>query len=194
VAGTVEAMTVSDLSKLAAETVPVPEDDAAPEYACETCGKELHYGGRGRHPRFCEEHKPRGASNISTRKSSAKGDVAAALSALDMMYDLLGMGFLVVGAHDAADLFKESREQLKEKNESYLSNDAALAKSLAKLGRTGGRYAFATAQIATVGPVLILATGEVTQRRRAAAAERDAGDVAREEGPTFVPGGVFVAD
>jgi hypothetical protein len=185
--------TVSDLSKLAAETVPIPEDDAAPEYACEVCGKELQYGGRGRHPRFCEEHKPRSASSISTRKSSAKGDVAAALSAMDMMYDLLGMGLLMVGAHDALDLFKESRPQLKEKNEAYLSNDAALAKSLAKLGRTGGRYAFATAQVATVGPVLVLAAGEVTQKRRAAAAQRDAGEEGQPDSPAFV-NGVFVDD
>lgn len=188
--------TVSDLEALTAETVPTPEEATVPELSCETCGKPLVYGGRGRKPRFCDEHKSsRTASNISTRKSSAKGDVAAALSALDMMYDLLSMGLLVVGAHGAAELFGQSREQLNAKNESYLSNDAALAKSLAKLGRTGGRYAFATAQVATVGPVLILAAGEVTQRRREAEAQRAGTDGGMaDDGPVFTPGGVYVGD
>lgn len=183
---------MSDITALVAETVPVPEDDASegPQFACEVCGKELHYSGRGRHPKRCEEHKTGGSSatNISTRKSSAKGDVGAALSAMDMMYDLLGMGLLVVGAHDALDLFKECRPELKAKNEAYLTNDPALAKSLAKLGKTGGRYAFATAQVATIGPVLILASGEVTQRRRAAAAQRDAGEEGVSDIPAFVHG------
>lgn len=185
---------MSDITALVTETVPVPEDDTAdaPEFACEVCGKELFYSGRGRHPKRCDEHKTRSgsssATNISTRKSSAKGDVAQALSAMDMMYDLLGMGLLIVQAYEAAELFKASRPQLKEKNEAYLTNDPALAKSLAKLGKTGGRYAFATAQVATVGPVVILAAGEVTQRRRDAAAQRDSGDEGQPDAPAFVGG------
>lgn len=186
---------MSDITALVMDTVPVPDDETtpeAPEFSCEVCGKELFYSGRGRHPKRCDEHKTRSgsssATNISTRKSSAKGDVAQALSALNMMYDLLSMGLLAVGAHGAMDLFGESRAQLNEKNENYLTNDPQLAKSLAKLGKTGGRYAFVTAQVATVGPVVILAAGEVTQRRRDAAAQRDGGDEGRPDGPAFVGG------
>ncbi len=41
---------------------------------CETCGLPLHYGGRGRKPRFCDEHKPnRKAVDGSTRPPRKPG-------------------------------------------------------------------------------------------------------------------------
>lgn len=49
-------------------------DTYTPEYACIECGKELRYGGRGRKPKYCDEHKknaPKGTRTSSTgRKSS----------------------------------------------------------------------------------------------------------------------------
>lgn len=39
---------------------------------CETCGMPLHYGGRGRKPRFCDEHKPNRKAVDSTGRSARK--------------------------------------------------------------------------------------------------------------------------
>lgn len=40
-----------------------------PDLACEVCGIELHYAGRGRKPRYCADHKP---SNKTASKSPTK--------------------------------------------------------------------------------------------------------------------------
>jgi hypothetical protein len=41
---------------------------------CERCGVALHYAGKGRHPRFCDEHKPGAGSGDGghTRKGRRK--------------------------------------------------------------------------------------------------------------------------
>lgn len=55
-----------------------PADDNRPH--CETCGVVLHYSGRGRKPRFCDEHKPQShkAGEGKTRRSgSTKADKEA---------------------------------------------------------------------------------------------------------------------
>ena len=39
---------------------------------CEVCGIALHYSGKGRHPRFCTEHKPGASSGGDGRKRGGK--------------------------------------------------------------------------------------------------------------------------
>lgn len=79
--------------------------DEAP-YRCEVCGTSLTYGGRGRKPRFCDEHK-RNGKPAGTRSSS--GSMAALERQLGDLYRSLGMGvtmvdpesgFEIVGAAD----------------------------------------------------------------------------------------------
>lgn len=49
------------------DTLPTPGD------FCEVCGKELEYSGKGRHPRFCEKHKPaRASSNTGSKRSTPR--------------------------------------------------------------------------------------------------------------------------
>lgn len=63
--------------------------------SCEVCGAPLSYGGRGRKPRFCDEHKPRrGSASSSTRGSS--GIVARAITELEAVYGTAGLGLRYV--------------------------------------------------------------------------------------------------
>lgn len=58
----VEAYEVSELlNETASQPMDIPPPASDFDYACETCGKELTYGGRGRKPRFCAEHKKNAA-------------------------------------------------------------------------------------------------------------------------------------
>jgi hypothetical protein len=171
-------MTVTDLKDLAAQelpdvpqetftTVPTPTDDPiadAPEFACEVCGKELTYAGRGRKPRFCEEHRKGGASKIgaSARRGGSK-DVEAACAALDSWYSMLTMGLMLGRAPQSANLLAESTETLKEKNRTYLAQAPALAKRIADMGKTSATYGFFSAQAMVLLPVAILATGELME-------------------------------
>lgn len=63
----------------------VPMDDAP--YRCEVCGTSLTYSGRGRRPKFCEDHK-KGAKGTGQRPANMK----ALENSLADIYRGLGMG------------------------------------------------------------------------------------------------------
>lgn len=44
--------------------------------ACEVCGKELPYSGRGRKPRFCQDHKTRTSATRGESSGSARSTAA----------------------------------------------------------------------------------------------------------------------
>lgn len=48
-----------------------PTDDAP--FRCEVCGTSLIYAGRGRRPRFCAEHKTKGAAASARTGTSMRG-------------------------------------------------------------------------------------------------------------------------
>lgn len=58
------------------------------QFHCETCDTVLYYGGRGRHPRFCDDHKPGKATSGPRVGTSMK----AIEDSLVQMYGFLGMG------------------------------------------------------------------------------------------------------
>lgn len=54
------------MSLLEAEEVSFPDTSDSP--SCLTCGRTLHYGGRGRKPKYCDDHKPRSSKSTGTRR------------------------------------------------------------------------------------------------------------------------------
>lgn len=60
------------------------------EYSCEVCGTELHYGGRGRKPRFCDEHKRSNRSASSGGRSSGK-NIDTLISQIQDIYLTIGV-------------------------------------------------------------------------------------------------------
>ena len=167
-----------DLTELMAEdaaddgefiTVPTPNTDtsAESEFACVVCGKDVShlYKRRVKEPR-CEEHKKSGSASrigTGTRRSGSK-DVEAAVAALDMAYNALTMGLLIAGAHKAVGALTDSLPGLQATNRNLLAQDPDLARRIAAMGKTGGRYAFFGAQVMTLGPVAILAFAELTEK------------------------------
>lgn len=166
-----------ELTEVIEETLDTDTDTTSPvsvpDIACQVCGRDIAYmyKGRGRKPTKCEEHRTAKPSKLGTAKSTKNVDAACA--AMSMLYDMLSTGLLMIGARKSLALFGESREELDEKNRKYLANDPALAARLANMGRTGGRYAFISAQVMTVGPVILLATGELRERAAERAARQD---------------------
>jgi hypothetical protein len=55
---------------------------------CETCGTGLTYGGRGRKPRFCNDHKP-GASRTPSGGGTSKRDQMITTT-IDAAYQIIG--------------------------------------------------------------------------------------------------------
>ena len=75
--------------------------DSEPLFRCEVCNTGLVYGGRGRHPRFCDEHKP-GRSSTGSGKGSGRQtkSLKAIEDSLAGVYTFVGMGVGFVDQFD----------------------------------------------------------------------------------------------
>lgn len=72
---------------------PFISNDEAP-YRCEVCGTSLTYGGRGRKPRFCAEHKKGGTTTSNGKKATA--NMVVLENNIADLYRGLGMGLSFV--------------------------------------------------------------------------------------------------
>jgi len=157
-----------DLTTLEATSIP-DLADAPKDIACEVCGKDIAYlyKGKGRKPKYCEEHKPgRSASGIGTPRTRAgSAGVKQAVANLENMYNMLGMGLYMFGAKESASLLAQSVPGLSDQNRQFLEADPALVKMLNKAGTAGGRTMFFVVNAMTIGPVIKLAYDEIAARR-----------------------------
>lgn len=69
---------------------PFFDDAGTSEYLCEVCGKALVYSGRGRHPRFCDDHKPNQRKSVGT--SSRTPGVEALKRQFHSQWDMIAEG------------------------------------------------------------------------------------------------------
>ena len=96
----------------------------APEYTCITCGTELFYGGRGRKPKYCDEHKPNRSSSSSTKRTSS-AVVERAILELDALYSGMGLALKFVDetaskiVYDNSSKLAESYRMLLETNAKF---------------------------------------------------------------------------
>lgn len=169
--------TVADLSNLTiTDTVPPTEGDSTDTSTCRVCGKGIDhlYSGKGRRPVVCEEHRKGSATNIGSKRSTGSGDVGQAVAALEQGYQMVAFALTLLGAREAAATLSASIPQQNALNANFLASDKELVKTINKVGRVGGRYAFYGSQAMLLGPVVALAYGELSERFRKAPVE--AGD------------------
>lgn len=145
----------------------LPKDEAPPgayEYACETCGKELFYGGKGRKPKFCDEHKT--AAKSRTGGGSNSGLARQAAAALSQWNSFIALGLMlpavpVLGDNPAylprtASAIAAADEGFTEAAYNALLTDPKLCKLILKTGSAGGKIALVMAYgmlVASVAPV-----------------------------------------
>lgn len=146
------------------ETVAIPDfpqDEKPPseyEYACEVCGKELFYAGRGRKPKFCDEHR-KGGSKAGGTPRTGKGNTqlaAQASEALAQLNALACMGLMVGKLNQTALALSTANDGFREQAYNALLTDPALCKTILKAGATSGKVSLLIAYgmlAAAVGPV-----------------------------------------
>ena len=149
----------------------------APEYPCEKCGKEAGpYGGRGRKPRFCAEHKKSGPSTSSGKpKSTGKNLVLAAQAAdtLAQYNDLVGLVARLADWELTAEQIDNANPVFKEKAYAALITDPDLAASIVRTGGISGKAALIISYgmfAASVAPVAML-EAKVKRKAKLDAAE-----------------------
>lgn len=181
--------TAADLSNLTAQVGTAPEDrqeydvirdapstDPDSGLTCQQCGKDIShmYSGRGRKPKYCEEHKKGNASRVGSSAGTAtRGDVQQAVNSLEQGYQLIQMGLMMFGAHGAATTLRESIPDLSQKNAQYLAADKDLVRSINKVGKAGGRAGFFINQGLVLAPVVILAAQELGEKWASDAKEKE---------------------
>lgn len=148
---------------------PIVSDDPS----CVVCGTPLAYGGRGRKPKYCEEHKAQGSS--TPRASSGRRsprDVEAAMAALASIHTSLEFGMMIV-AGDAALAFSAQRDALDLRNRGILEADPKLAKRLATAASKGGGPALVLSHLIAIAPAAGITFSKIKDGRAARRAEEE---------------------
>jgi hypothetical protein len=115
----------------------IPQDekpDNTYEYACEVCGVELFYSGRGRKPRFCEEHKKKGST--STRKKVGVKNEQLAAQATELIVgitDVMQVGCILISYIETATTISDAQPRLREQVYAALLSNPARAQSIINL-------------------------------------------------------------
>lgn len=168
----------------------VPRDEPAvtgPEFSCETCGKELTYAGRGRKPKYCEEHRKGGNSGGKGKRVTGLGQnaqlAAQAAEALIQVNGLLSIGLMLAQMPVTAETLKTAEDGFREQAYNALLTDPALCKTILKGGTTSGKVSLLIAYGmlgAAVAPVGVMEFRQRQETRRVAkeAAEAEAETIA----------------
>ena len=157
----------------------VPDDTVPPtsdvEYPCEVCGKEAGpYGGRGRKPKRCLEHKKAKATpRNSVRVTGASASLAAQASGvLEQLNGILAMGLMVTGMQDTAHALAAANEGFKEQAYLALTTDAELCKLILKGGVKSAKLSLGLAYVGLGAAVLPVAVNEAREKKAAREAAR----------------------
>lgn len=161
------------------DTLTTPEIESTdPICGAPGCERPLFYSGKGRRPKYCDEHKStRPATSSSKGRTSDDKAVAQACKSLDVIYRGIGLG-LMARSPAMAQAWVEEMDGLSERNAMILEANPELARKLVGVGTKGGPIALLGSHVLAVWPVVMVGLGE-----RQAAAEAAA--------VTFPEGGPF---
>lgn len=151
------------------EVTDVPADVSPPntfEYSCQTCGKELFYSGRGRKPRYCDEHKKSrsGSNATSNGKSTSTALGKQAAMALCQVNGLLATVMLLAPEPyrlpNTASALAQANDAFMEQAAAALSTDPKLARLILKGGGASGKVSLLIAYGMLAGAVVPVAITE----------------------------------
>jgi hypothetical protein len=129
------------------ETYEFTEEDVIPEttgveYPCEVCGREAGpYGGRGRKPKFCDEHKK---STSKTRAASAPKNNALAAQAADALVQINGLvafAATVMQYEYTGNTLRDAQDEFRTRAHAALVTDPALCRAILRGGPMSARAA-----------------------------------------------------
>lgn len=144
------------------------------------CTVPLFYGGRGRRPVYCADHKggrdrtesSSSRTNTSSnprRKSGAvpERELEQACNNLNTLYQSLLMPLMLV-SQDGAKVWSDQIDSLDKSNHTFLANNKKLVRQINDKGEKSGTVGFVLAHLFAITPVMLVAYADVTHRRRAA--------------------------
>lgn len=166
--------------------VELPDDTVPPltdvEYPCEVCGKEAGpYAGRGRKPRFCDEHKKgtkNGGASTSRRVTGNAANLAAqATEVLLQLNGILALGAMAIGLNATAATIAHGNDVFAERAHAALLTDTELCKTILKGGIKSAKMGLGIAYGGLILGVAPVAANEIRERRAEAMARRESADI-----------------
>lgn len=142
---------------------PIRNDSSDPVCQYPGCDEPLVYAGRGRRPKFCDDHKKASGSASSRAGNGARGDVKAAMETLQFIYDGVAAGLTIV-APTAASVWADKIDGLQAQNAQTLANDKPLCRAINRFGQTSARGTFIASHLIAVAPVAVLTRVELSMR------------------------------
>lgn len=153
----------------------IPQDDSPHDGpSCVVCGTALEYSGRGRKPKYCDEHK-RSVSRTNVRASTPKNDRLAA-QATDALMQINGLGALVCmlsGMPMTATAITGAEEGLREQVKAALITDPDLCNKILSAGTHSAKISLVIAYGMFAAAVLPVGIMEFKQNKEARQVEAD---------------------
>jgi hypothetical protein len=168
----------------------VPTDESATAddtLRCLECGKPLVYAGRGRKPKYCEEHRKSSSKSAGPRKGAGNNATLAAQAtdALCQVHGLVASLGYVTGFPMTASAIAGAEDGFREQAYNALLTDPDLCKAILRAGTTSGRVALLIAYGMFAGAVAPTAVMEFKERRELAKAK--AAEEYADDGAVNVP-------
>lgn len=147
------------------------------EYPCSVCGREAGpYGGRGRKPTKCPDHKKSAVTGARAPRISGTNDALArqATEALCSINGMMALGARIVQLTDTADAIEGEEEVFRLRVYTALLNNPNTARKIVSMGGKAGDSALFVAlglHFASIIPVLLKETKTKKAERDARKAE-----------------------
>jgi hypothetical protein len=170
---TFEPATIPD--EIQPDTVP---DLSDVEYPCVVCNKESGpYGGRGRKPTRCPEHKKATVSGSKKLTGNAANLAAQATQVLVQVNGMLAVGAMGMQMFKTAHAIADANPAFEQQAHQALLTDPELCRLILKSGGASAKMSLAMAYVGMGMAILPTALQDVQERhavRAAKKAEKDA--------------------
>lgn len=146
--------------------IPPPTDE---RLSCETCGKTLVYSGRGRKPKYCDEHKRSSSPTTKRSGSNTPNEKLAtqATEALVQINRLTGLGARLAGLETTQEMIMFCEDTFRTQAYEALLTDPNLCKQILAAGAVSAKFSLATAYAMLLGQVIPVAYMELKAKREA---------------------------
>lgn len=150
------------------DTVPATSDV---EYPCHVCGREAGpYGGKGRKPTRCPEHKAQQAKTVAKRGAN-DAMAAQATEVLCQLNGFMALGAILVSYTDTAAAITDAEDDFRERTTAALKSSRSLCEKILKGGTKSGEIALLISYVLFGVAVLPTAINEHRDKRELKAAQ-----------------------
>lgn len=159
---------------------------------CEECGREFPYGGRGRRPKMCPEHRRKTSDKAPASEGGSKLAATAAKVCANT-WAQLGTAAFLMGMTGTAGVVSRKLDMYEDQCRMALESDPDMCRMILKNGTSSGRVAFAITNAMMAFSVVSTGVVELRAIRAAKDAQNEGEDQDQDQGVPLVVNGEVAA-